>query len=154
MHLQEINKDDLSSENITATILSGITYPVPSLQKRRPSRSIIKRRRNKWKKYYDYDENGKVDEVPCATAIPPIIFQYLKKFTKTPEYSQTWQLPKVFFNENGKLDLDNEVFKSLQEFAKTREYSRGRKIPPRFFDEKWFIKLDVLKAELQKKTHN
>jgi hypothetical protein len=45
-------------------------------------------------------------------------------------------LPKEFFNENGKLDLDNEVFKSLQEFAKTREYSRGRKIPPRFFDEK------------------
>ena len=152
MHLQEINKDDLSSENITSTILSGISYPIPSLQERKPSKNIIKRRRNKWKKYYDYDENGKVDEVPCAIAIPPIIFQYLKKFTKTPEYSQTWQLPKEFFNKDGKLDLDNEVFKSLQEFAKTREYSRGRKIPSRFFDEKWFIKLDVLKWEINDKA--
>jgi hypothetical protein len=47
MHLQEINKDDLSSENITSSILSGISYPIPSLQERRPSRSLIKRRRNK-----------------------------------------------------------------------------------------------------------
>ena len=152
MHLQEINKDDLSSENITSSILSGISHPIPSLQERRPSRSLIKRRRNKWKKYYDYDENGKVDEVPCAIAIPPIIFQYLKKFTKTPQYSQTWQLPKIFFNENGKLDLDSEVFKLLQKFAKTSEYSRGRKIPSRFFDEKWFIKLDVLKWEISEKA--
>ena len=152
MHLQEINKDDLSSENITSSILNGISYPIPSLQERRPSRSLIKRRRNKWKKYYDYDENGKVDEVPCAIAIPPIIFQYLKKFTKTPQYSQTWQLPKIFFNENGKLDLDSEVFKLLQKFAKTSEYSRGRKIPSRFFDEKWFIKLDVLKWEISEKA--
>lgn len=152
MHLQEINKEDLSSENITSTTLSGIKYPIPSLQGRRPSRSLIKRRRNKWKKYYDYNEDGKLDEVPCAIAIPPIIFQYLKKFTKTPEYSQTWKLPKIFFNKDGKLDLDNEVFKLLQEFAKTSEYSRGRKIPSRFFDENWFIKLDTLKAELNKKA--
>ncbi|MBQ5945383.1 hypothetical protein IJL65_03150 [bacterium] len=47
MHLQEINKEDLSSENITSTTLSGIKYPIPSLQGRRPSRSLIKRRRNK-----------------------------------------------------------------------------------------------------------
>ncbi|MBQ5945384.1 hypothetical protein IJL65_03155 [bacterium] len=44
-------------------------------------------------------------------------------------------MPKIFFNKDGKLDLDNEVFKLLQEFAKTSEYSRGRKIPSRFFDE-------------------
>jgi hypothetical protein len=74
----------------------------------------------------------------------------LKKFTKTPEYSQTWKLPDIFFKDS-ELDLNNEVFKLLQEYAKTSEYTRGRKIPWRFFDEKWFIKIDALKREIDKK---
>jgi hypothetical protein len=30
MHLQEINEDNLTTENIISTILSGIKYPIPS----------------------------------------------------------------------------------------------------------------------------
>lgn len=150
MHLQEIDEENLTAENIISTILSGIKYPIPSWEIKKPSRSFLKRQRNKGKLYYDYDENGKINETSCAVAIPPIIFQYLKKFTKTPEYSQTWKLPDIFF-KNGKLDLNNEVFKLLQEYAKTSEYTRGRKIPWRFFDEKWFIKIDALKREINKK---
>ena len=152
MHLQEIDKNDLSTENIISTILRGITYPIPSWETRKPSRNIIKRRRNKWKLYYDYDENGKINEVPCAIAIPPIIFQYLKSFTKTKEYAKTWKLPNKFFNQDWKLNFDSEEFRLLQDFSKTSEYKKIRKIPSRLFDEKWFIELDVLKAEMYKKS--
>ena len=41
-----------------------------------------------------------------ATAIPADIFKFLKKFTKTPEYALTWQLPSRFFNSEWKLDLN------------------------------------------------
>jgi hypothetical protein len=40
----------------------------------------------------------------------------------------------------------------LQDFSKTSEYKMIRKIPSRLFDEKWFIELDVLKAEMYKKS--
>ena len=149
MHLKEINAEDLTTENIISTILNGIDYPIPSYKTRRPSRNPIKRRRNKWKQYYDYDENGKINEVPCATPLPTIVFQYLKKFTKTPEYAETWKLPQCFFDEQWKLDLNNEVFKYLQEFSKTGEYSRTRKIPSRFFNDAWYINLELLKSEIE-----
>ncbi len=149
MHLKEINTEDLSTENIISTILSGINYPIPSWETRKLSKNPIKNRLNKWKQYYDYNENGKINEVPCATLLPTIIFQYLKKFTKTPEYTKTWKLPKEFFDEDNKLNLDNEVFTYLQKYAKTNEYLKNRKIHPRFFDKNWFINLNLLKAEIE-----
>jgi hypothetical protein len=152
VHLNEIDTANLSTENIISTILNGISYPIPSWETRKPSRNIIKRRRNKWKLYYDYDENGKINEVPCAIALPPIIFQYLKSFTKTKEYAKTWKLPNKFFNQDWKLNFDSEEFRLLQDFSKTSEYKKIRKIPSRLFDEKWFIELDVLKAEMYKKS--
>jgi len=150
MHLKELNTEDLSTENIISTILNGIDYPIPSWETRKPSRNPIKKRLNKWKQYYDYDENGKINETLCATPLPTIIFQYLKRFTKTPEYAKTWKLPERFFNEKWKLDLDNEIFKLLQEFSKTNEYSKTRKIPSRFFDENGYINVELLKSEIQK----
>ena len=149
MHLKQIDTEDLSTENIINTILNWVNHPIPSLEARRPSRNPIKRRRNKWKKYYDYDENGRINETPCATPLPAIIFQYLKKFTKTPEYAKTWKLPERFFDESWKLNLNTEEFKYLQEFAKTSEYSRIRKIPSRFFDDNWYINTELLKNELE-----
>jgi len=157
MHLKEINAEDFSAgktteeitKNIISAILSGIDYPIPSYKTRKPSRNPIKRHRNKWKQYYDYDENGKVNEVPCAIPLPTIIFQYLKKFTKTPEYAKTWKLPECFFDKEWRLDLNNEVFKLLQEFSKTNEYSRDKKIPPELFDENWYINLELLKAKIE-----
>lgn len=151
MHLQQIDTEDLSTENIINIILNWINYPIPSLEARKPSRNPIKRRRNKWKMYYDYDENGKINETPCATPLPTIIFQYLKKFTKTPEYAKTWKLPERFFDKNWKLKLDTEEFKYLQEFYKTSEYSRIRKIPSRFFDKDWYIDKEILKNEIESK---
>jgi hypothetical protein len=44
-------------------------------------------------------------------------------------------LPKEFFDEDNKLNLDNEVFTYLQKYAKTNEYLKNRKIHPRFFDK-------------------
>lgn len=149
MHLKEIDTNDLSTENIVATILNWIDYPIPSWETKNPSRNPIKRHWNKWKQYYDYDENGKINETPCATLLPTIIFQYLKKFTKTPQYAETWKLPEFFFNKDWKLNLDNEVFQLLQEYAKTSEYLKSRKIPTRFFDDKWYIDVKVLKSNIE-----
>lgn len=149
MHLKQINTDDLSTENIINTILNWVSHPIPSLETRKPQKNPIKKHLNKWKKYYDYDEDGRVNEIPCATPLQPIIFQYLKKFTKSPEYAKTWKLPKKFFDENWKLNLNTEEFKYLQEFAKTSEYSRIRKIPSRFFDDNWYINIEILKNELE-----
>ena len=154
MHLKELDTENLSTENIISTILSGIDYPIPSWERRKPSKNLIKKNRNKWKKYYDYDENGRINEIPCGNPLPTIIFQYLKTFTKTPEYARTWQLPKEFFDENGKLDLNNEVFIYLQKYAETSEYTKTRKIPQELFNKNWFINIDILKTVIENNSNN
>lgn len=106
MHLQEVDLENISTETLIATILNGIYYPIPSLEKQKKSKNPIKRRRNKWKQYYNYDEDWKIEETHCAQSLPAEIFKYLKKFTKTTEYASTWQLPERFFNEDWTLNIE------------------------------------------------
>lgn len=106
LHLQEIDPENLSTKNIISTILNNISYPIPSTQPIKRSKNPIKRRINKKKQHFDYDDENWRIEVNCATAIPADVFKFLKKITKTPEYKQSWQLPSRFFNSEWKLDLD------------------------------------------------
>lgn len=104
MHIEEVDMSDLTTEQLVENIEKNITYPIPS-EERKPSKNPIKRKRTKWKKYYDYDEDWLINEVHCATKIPAGIFKYIKKFTKTPSYATTGKLPARFFNSNKELNI-------------------------------------------------
>ena len=118
MHLQKLDTNDISAENMISTLLKWITYPIPSDEYHKPSKSWIKRQINKWKQYYDLNAFWLINEVQCAQPLPTEIFKYLKKFTKTPEYAQTWQLPHRFFDANWHLNLsaiENEIEENKSE---------------------------------------
>lgn len=106
LHLQELDADNLSAENFISTILNNISYPVPAEETIHKSKNPIKKHFTKKKKKSDDEDDEFSKEIPCARAIPADIFKFLKKFTKTPEYASTWQLPSRFFNSEWKLDLD------------------------------------------------
>ena len=152
--LEYLTTENLSNENLVLSIWEHITYPIPSHTF--TSKNPIKNRRNKWKKYYQY-KDWQIVEKKCVVYAPPIIFEYLKKFTKESNYANTWTLPNIFLNENWEINtdeksqikLDREDFQLLLKLAKTKEYKNNRKIPGRFFNKEWLINIELLKSELE-----
>lgn len=101
MHIEEIIPDELLAENIISTLLKNIKHPISNshnFKKNKNLTNIIH-----WKEEH---ENKGLTELACAASLPSGIFKYLKKFTKTPEYAKSWQLPERFFDDNGKLNID------------------------------------------------
>ena len=87
---------NLSAEYIIWMLLKNITHPIPSKNPITSPKNLIKRIRNKGRKHYDCDKNGRPIEIQCAQTLTPEDFGHLKKYTKSEEYAHTWHLPKEF----------------------------------------------------------